>query len=331
MKIALVRTKSGENTAQVVKDNYQGEQNVGWIDWVPDHFVDCLSQPDALSSVDAILFVLTKDDIDQQQVEKADDYAESRSANSFIWLKQEGSRHCPKHGRLIECSSAGEGEESTLGWLAELNILLEDLPEGKKALPEEDIRTIKKIESIVNQCISTLGFATATDVDQFRKSIEEQIKPIETRISNLEQVTQSIDAAQDMQNSNEEIKKCIKTINNCINDMEAKAKPNNGWSSIALAIAGVSLYAMIVYDKLANPNDMNLGITITIAVCGTVLLMAAVCLYVATRKHYFRVLSERQDELICIDVISGIDDVTVRNAMCERFVEAKLKNKADDL
>ncbi len=304
MDIALVHTQNGENIAQVVKNAYQGEQNVVWVDWEPDYFVDCLSQPDVLSSVDAVIFVLANADVDQQRVEEVDEYAEKRAANSFIWLKQKGVKHCPKHGKVIE--------ESNPEWLILLKACLKELhptnllENGKIMSKEETIPKIE-IERIVDQRISTFRFATDDGVANL---IAEAKASIQTQIDQIKPQILQIDGFQ---------------------NIEKYIKPQVRCSPILLAIAGVLLYAMIVYDKLMNPNKMNLGITITIAVCGTVLLMSAVYLYVTTRKHYFRVLSERRDDLICIDIISRIDDVAVRNALYERLIGAKLKNRTEDL
>lgn len=117
----------------------------------------------------------------------------------------------------------------------------------------------------------------------------------------------------------------------CIEKLVEMAKPNNGWATVFLAVMGFLCYAAIIYDKLKNPDKMNLGIAITIAVCGTVLLIVAVYLYVAPRKAYYRVLSEKLDLKTCCDIISNIVDPAGKDAMYRKLIEAKLKNKTEDL
>lgn len=117
----------------------------------------------------------------------------------------------------------------------------------------------------------------------------------------------------------------------CIERLVEKAKPNNGWTTVFLAVMGFLCYAAIIYDKLKNPDKMNLGITITIAVCGTILLIATVYLYVTPRKAYYRILSETQDLKTYHDIISNIVDPACKDAMYEKLIEAKLKNQSENL
>ena len=117
----------------------------------------------------------------------------------------------------------------------------------------------------------------------------------------------------------------------CIEKLVEKAKPNNGWATVVLAVMGFLCYAAIIYDKLKNPDKMNLGITITIAVCGTILLIATVYLYVTPRKAYYRILSEAQDLKTYYDIISNIANSACKDAMYEKLIEAKLKNQNEDL
>lgn len=117
----------------------------------------------------------------------------------------------------------------------------------------------------------------------------------------------------------------------CIEKLVEKERTNDDWAAVALAVMGMLCYAAIIFDKLTNPDKMNLGIAITIAVCGTISLLTAVYIYVTPRKSYYRIYSETQDLKTCNDIISKIVDPAGRDAMYEKLIEAKLKNQTEDL
>ena len=186
---------------------------------------------------------------------------------------------------------------------------------------------LKDIENKTEQSFERHKQQSAEDTkDQIDKAIQNNNVSMERIvISNAKkEINDAIRAAND-------VKKTIEQASEETQKAETLTA-KQVWSILLLAFMGILLYISIVCDKMIFSSSMNLGISITIAVCGTVLIVASLCLCTAYRKEstrknqYFQSLLEQWHYQACIETIDKITDKTKQEAMYEELIKLRLRN-----